>query len=239
MRRSRNILIIAGLLAAVTTPLRAQYRGPYAGPTVARNRIGFQVGFYRPDGSSGYWRDKELEFTGRAGDFEDWSFGLDYQRFLTERLALTASSFFYEGGADQSYLDFVDEFGVPITHATTLEMGTLEVGLVFRFLSRDAPVIPYLGAAGGLYAWTLRESGDFIDFGARPEEIFTGTFEADGDTFGWSWMLGLEIPINRNWSINLEGRFRDARDELGGDFKGFGTLDLSGKDYRAGLSWGF
>lgn len=238
MKRSIPVLIAICLVFA-TTPLWAQYRSPRGAYSVEKNRLGFQIGLFNPDGESAYWSDKALEFTGRAEDFEDISFGLEYQRFLSERLSLMASSFFFEGDSDQSYLDFVDEFGAPITHGTTLEIATFELGLVFRFTSRDAPVIPYAGLAGGLYSWQLEESGDFIDFGRVVPVVFTDTFTAEGDTFGWSWLAGLEIPLNRNWSVNLEARFRHADDELGDDFQGFGTLDLSGKEYRAGMSWGF
>lgn len=239
MQRLRSILFATGLLTLSVTPLAAQYKGPYTGPTVAKNRVGFQIGLFSPDGDSAYWRDKELEFTGRSGDFEDFAFSFDYQRFLSERFALLATSTFYEGSADQSYLDWVDEAGGPVRHTTTLGIATFEIGIVFRFLSRDAPVIPYVAAAGGLYAWELEESGDFIDFSLLDPEIFTDTFSADGQTFGWSGILGLEIPLNRNWSVTIEARFRDADAELGDDFQGFGTLDLSGQTYLAGMSWGF
>lgn len=239
MRIQRTILWTAILAVVVSGSAAAQYKGPYTGPTVAKNRIGVQLGFYQPDGDSAYWRDKELEFTGRADDFEDFAFGIDYQRFLSERFGLLVSSTFFEGSAQQSYVDFVDEFGGPIRHETTLDLATLEIGLVFRLTSRSSPVIPYLGAAGGLYAWRLEEAGDFIDFGVRVPEIFTDRFRADGETFGWSGFLGLEIPLGQNWSVTVEARQRDADAELGQDFQGFGTLDLGGTEFRAGASWGF
>lgn len=239
MQRLRIILFLAVLFAMVSTIAAGQYRGPYSGPKVSQNWIGIQLGMFAPDGDSDYWNDKELEFTGRADDFEDFSGGINYQRFLSERLALLASASYFEGDTDQSYIDFVDQFGAPITHTTTLEIATFEIGLLFRFLSREAPVIPYVGAAGGLHSWRLEESGDFIDFGLREPEIFTTSFSSEGDTFGYSWFLGLEIPLAENWSVSVEAKWRSAEDELGDDFQGFGTLDLSGQEYLAGMSWGF
>lgn len=239
MFRHLQISIVIMGLALVSIPLEAQSGGPYKGPSVAKNRVRVNLGFFRPDGDSAYWDDKELEFTGRPDDFEDFSFGLDYFRFLNERLGLLVSSTFYEGDARQSYIDFVDPFGGPISHTTTLSTATFEVGLLFHFLTRDAPVIPYVGAAGGLYAWELEESGDFINFSLRDPEIFLGTFVDDGETFGWSLLAGLEVPLSLNWSVFAEGRWQDAEDELGGDFQGFGTLDLSGKGVRIGMTWGF
>jgi opacity protein-like surface antigen len=239
MSKYLRLLIVITGVALASVPLEAQSRGPYKGPSVANNRLRVNLGFFRPDGDSAYWNDKELEFTGRPDDFEDFSFGLDYLRLLNERLGLLVASSFYEGDARQSYIDFVDTFGAPISHNTTLSMATFELGLLFHFVSRDAPVIPYVGIAGGLYAWELEESGDFINFSFRDPEIFSTRFSDDGETFGWSLLAGLEIPLSLDWSVFAEGRWQDAEDELGGDFQGFGTLDLSGKGVRIGMTWGF
>ena len=59
MQRLRSILFATGLLTLSVTPLAAQYKGPYTGPTVAKNRVGFQIGLFSPDGDSAYWRDKD------------------------------------------------------------------------------------------------------------------------------------------------------------------------------------
>jgi len=240
MRKKLMALLVVLSFCFVAQPALAQYPSrPYMGPRAPENHVRFNVGYFSPNGDSAYWNDKELEFTGSANDFEDLSFGLDYIRQLTERLGLLATANFWEGDAQQSYRDYGDEVGADITHTTTVSTTSLEVGLLYSFTSRQSPAIPYIGLAGGYYAWELQEAGDFIDFGLFVPEIFTDSFTSDGNTFGWSGIVGLEIPINLKWSLILEGRWQDVKAELEGDFQGFGTLDLSGANFRIGASWGF
>ena len=49
----------------------------------------------------------------------------------------------------------------------------------------------------------------------------------------------MEIPLSNGLSIFAEGRWLRADDELDEDFEDFGTLDLSGRDMRAGIAWRF
>jgi opacity protein-like surface antigen len=240
MRKNLDVLLVVMSLCFVTQPALAQYQSrPYTGPQVPANHLRFTLGYFSPSGDSAYWQDKELDFTGSPNDFEDVSVGLDYVRRLTERLGLLVSVNTWEGDARQAYRDYVDEFGADITHTTTVSTTSLEVGLLYSFTSRQSPVIPYVGGTAGYYAWELQEAGDFIDFGLFPPEIFSDSFTSDGDTFGWAGIFGLEIPFSHRWSMILEGRWQDAESELEGDFQGFGTLDLSGANFRIGAAWGF
>jgi opacity protein-like surface antigen len=199
----------------------------------------FHLGEFTPRGSSAYWDDKQLEFSGDADDFAGGIVRLEYLRYLGERLGLLASGSFWEGSSRQYYLDFVDERGNDIFHRTALDVGSLTVGLLAHPLGRDKVVSPYIGAGAGFYGWRLRESGDFIDFGVVPAEIFTGSFEDDGTAFGWYYHVGLEVPVARNFAVEAEARWDRVDDELSGDFQGFGNLDLSGRALTLGVSWSF
>lgn len=237
MRHSK-LGLIAFAAALLAVPSWAQPGAYYRGGA-ERNFLRVQGGLFQPDGGGNYLPDKALEFTGDAEDFEDFSLGVEYLRLLSDRLALQVSGNFYEGQADQAYLEFVDSSGRDIFHTTTLEVSSLNLGLLFYLASRGSAVVPYVGIGGGLYSWSLEESGEFIDFGLFEPEIFADTFFAEGDTFGYHWLLGLDIPLGSQFSIFAEGRWQEADDDLDGDFAGFGTLDLSGREIRAGLSWSF
>lgn len=234
----KRIIAIAALLSfAAALPAAAQRR---AGPhDWAPNTFRFSAGVFTPDGDSEYWQSNELDFTGDAADFEDFTGGFDYLRALSPRLSLMASYGYYEGQHDQSYLDFVGPFGESITHTTTLEVASLTGGLVFHLLRRDAAVSPYVGAGGGLYAWTLEESGEFIDFLAEPAEIFSATFRDEGDDFGWYWLAGLDIPLGSGWTVFAEARWSRGEAGLGEDFEGLGDLDLGGRKIVGGASFRF
>ena len=230
-KRSHAIWILAGLLVA-STPAWAQ-RGTYERDGAFR----LHLGTFQPEGDSEYWDDKFADFTGEIDDFENVSFGADYLLSLNRNFGLLFSGNHYSGDQTQSYIDFVDNFGNDIRHDTTLEITSLTAGVQFSFLGPNAPVIPYVGAGGGLYLWTLQEDGDFIDFGPGDDEIFNALLESEGEAFGYYWLVGLEAPITNRISVFGEARWTRADDELDGDLENQGDIDLSGREFVAGISW--
>lgn len=228
------IAVIVGLLSASATSAQDRL-GHYPGESVFRA----SVGAFSPAGESAYWTDKELDFFTDVDDFEDFTFSLDFIQFVSSRVGVLVSASGWEGESTQSYRDFVDDFGDEIFHVTTLDVAWLDVGVIFHLLGDRAPVMPYVGAGGSFIAWELIEEGEFIDFGFRPPEVVRDVFVADGDGFGFFLLAGFEVPIGSTVSFFGEGRWRDADVELGQDFAGFGTLDLSGHSLTAGLSFSF
>jgi len=238
MRRAQLTLLLVAALAAIAARSEAQPRPPGRGHWGETQAVRFQLGVFTPRGDSEYWQDKEIDFTGDADDFEEVNGGVSYVRFLGPRLGLVASSNFYGTEVSQHYLNFVAPSGREIFHDTTLELANFTLGLLFHLARRDAAVVPYVGAGAGLYLWTLREVGDFIDFPAGGE-IFFADFEDDGTTFGHYWQAGLEVPIATNWSVFADARWERADDALGSDFEGLGDLDLSGRSLSLGASLSF
>lgn len=217
-----------------------------AAPAAARQGFGggdhslrFRLGVFTPDADSEYWDETFVDFTGEPDDFEDTVGGLDYRYDGGRFLSLLVSGDVYESEVDQSYRDFVDARGNPITHETTLSIVSLTAGVVARLAPPRAPVAPYVGAGGGLYAYQLEESGDFIDFRFDPPEIFEDTFEAEGELLGYYLLAGLEVPIGEFLTVFAEGRWDNVEDELEDDFAGLGELDLSGRRVMGGVSWTF
>lgn len=232
----RNLLslMVGGLILATSSPAFAQ--GPFTGYD---NAFRFTLGQYQLEGESSYWDNTFADFTGDIDAFEDWSGGIEYSRDLRGPLRLIAGGFLYEGMADQSYRGFVDSFDNPIAHETTLDIAAANFGLAFTLAPRRAPVIPYVGAGVGLYAWSLEERGEFIDFFVDPPEIFPATFEDDGVAAGWFFVAGLDVPVTEDIALFAQGRWHRAEDELEGDFEDLGDLDLSGRELSIGLSWRF
>lgn len=199
----------------------------------------FDLGSFEPRGDSQYWEDKEFDFTTTPGDFEDIEFRFEWIKFLSDHLGLAVSASVYEAADTAEYERFEDQFGGAIRHRTDLEISSFSVGLVVHLTQRDKVVVPYLGLGGGVWAWSLTEAGDFIDFGAADLEIFNDYFYDEGTAFGYYWRAGLEIPLAPNWALYAENRWQRVDDELGGDFEGLGDLDLSGETIAAGLSVSF
>ena len=232
MKTLRNPLVIAALAALVALPAVAQ-RGPYGGDGTFRVRFGE----FTPRGENDYWIDTRNDFTGDEDDFADDLLGVDYLHPLGPRMSLLVGISAWESDFAQQYDDFVDPNGLGIFHTTSFELTALEAGLVWNLLDRGASISPYVGVGAGYYDWTLTEDGEFIDFGDL--SIFDARFTDSGDSFGWFWLAGIEIPIGSTASVFAESRWNDVDDNLTGDFEGLGTLDLSGHSITFGIGWGF
>lgn len=236
-RRNARLAGLAGLAAFLlaAAPALAQGRRYVA----EDNSLRFRLGLLEPQGESEYWSDKRLDFSGEVEDLEDGTFGIEYERRLAPVLGFLIGGSFFEGQTEQAYLDFEDRFGNDIAHTTTLGLSSLDVGLVLHLAPQHAPIVPYVGGGGSAVSWRLEEDGDFIDFGVVPEDIFNDRFEDDGVALGWFVVAGLDVPLGPNWSLFAEARWRDAQDELSGDFEDFGELDLSAREFSAGAAWRF
>lgn len=238
--RTRTILVLMAFFLCAAAPGWAQpnrYRShPY---DQSDGSFHLRVGLFQPDGDSAYWNDKGRDFTGNIDDFENVSIGGDYLWSFSPRLGLLVSGSYFQGDSTNSYRDFEDNFGNRIRHDTTLEISSLTAGLRLQLAGSGAPVIPYVAAGGGLYFWRLEEDGDFIDFGTNPLDIFNARLESDGAAPGFFALVGLEVPVGRSLALFGEGRWTQADDELEGDFEDFGKIDLSGREFAAGLSWSF
>lgn len=230
-----HIAILAAALA-IAAPASAQRRQYQGGE---QNALRFWAGLFAPRGDSAYWNEAFDVFTGDESDFEDSSFGGDFKLALGRRTSILFSGAYSEGRSDQSYRDFVDVGGNPITHRTDLEIASATAAFVVNLTGPRARVIPYAGVGGGFYSWRLEESGDFIDFFPAEPEIFSATFSDSGDTTGWFWLFGLEVPLGPRWSFFAEGRWQRLDDELGGDFADIGKLDLAGRTVAGGVAWRF
>ncbi len=233
---SKHITLAIALLGTALVAANAQAQVP-SGPIEQSVRL--RLGSFRPEGNSQYWHDKAIQFNGKASDLEDAIGGIDYQLALNPHFALLFSGSSYRGQTDPSYRNFVDSRGGEVSHTATLEIASLTAGLVFHLAGPNAPIRPYLGGGGGVYAYRLEEDGRFIDFTPPPPTVFRADSVAEGNSFGYYWLAGFEVPVGRSWGFFAEGRWSKVDDELGDDFAGFGKIDLSGRDVSAGVSYRF
>ena len=225
------------LLLAVpaTVASAANTRGHWGENQIFR----FDLGYFETDGDSEYWDDRLKDFTGTASDFEDVAIGVEWVKFLGDRLGFAVSVSGYEGGSTEEYRDYEDQFGGAIFHTAELELTSLTLGLFVHLTQRDRAIVPYIGLGGGVWEWRLTEVGDFIDFKTEDLEVFSAFFRDEGDTLGYYWRFGFEVPVAQNWSAYAESRWQRVEDDLGGDFRGLGEIDLSGQTISAGISVSF
>lgn len=196
------------------------------------------IGGFRPDATGAYFTEVRNDFTGdQSSDLTNVIGGVDWRLHLNPYASLLFSGSIYEGSTTQSYRAFMDNNGDRIRHNQTLDIDSLTAALMVNLAPPRSPVMPYVGAGGGLYYYRLREAGDFIDFTQNPPPVFNSVLESSGTTLGYFVLAGLDIPVARRTSVFFEGRLSRATKDLSQDFSDFGKINLNGKQFEVGVSW--
>ncbi len=234
LRNTTRTVLLAALLFLVTgVDAEAQWQRQYE----PNSQVRFRLGIFDPAGGSQGW-DRVFEgFTGQPSDLQDLVCGADFLWRTSHHTAVLFGTSSYGGKTTSAYEEWVGDDGSEIRHTTNLDVWDLTAALLYRFGSSG--VRPYAGVGGGLVWWQLTDQGYFIDFGSPGEPVFRGWYGTDGMTFEAFALLGIDIPLSPRWIFFVEGRYRYATDELGGDFAGFGKLDLSGYEITGGFGINF
>ncbi|MBM3294285.1 MAG: hypothetical protein FJY82_07135 [Candidatus Aminicenantes bacterium] len=163
MSKSYKIAALAVLLAAA--PLAA-------------NTVTFKMSYFIPTMKSDFW-DTEFENMSFArSNFQNTSFGLAYELFLTREISFVVGletysrtkGAFYKGyvGYTIDYEDwaFPDLYEGEFTpqHSLYTSITPIQFSLKVVPFGRRMKLIPYVGAGAGIYFWSLRMQGDMIDF---------------------------------------------------------------------------
>ena len=235
--KTLSITILTACLIAVAGLAQAQYSSWSPGDN---GGVRFRLGLYEPAADSSYWDEKFDVWTGNAGDFQDFVWGVDGLWMVGPSWGFQMGSSWYQGATTQAYRDWVDDAGRDVTHRTELSTWDLTGAVIFKPLS-GSTVRPYIGIGGGLLSWRLLEWGDFIDFGpGGNDSIVPARYGDDGSTFMAFAVAGVEAYVGHAWSFFLDGRWREADTSLGGGFYSLNQrLDLSGGEFSAGISWNF
>ena len=219
-----------------------------AGPGSADHAFQFRFGGFFPEGGGELWDENESVFTQDASDFNDFVFGFSYVTGINNHLEVGFNTDFYEGNDVSSYRNFVDSGGFSIFHDTELEIIPLSLdirllpGGRYRMRAQGRRVLQpvyYVGGGIGMTLWEYREIGDFIDFDDPLQPILFGDFQDSDVAFQVHVMTGVELPLNRGFSVLFEGRYSWADDELSDDFVGLGKIELGGPSFFGGFGWRF
>ncbi len=231
-----RIHIVAAAVAALLAAGSVQAQWLWRPGDTASTR--FRLTLFEPNGSSEAWDALYAGFSGSPSDLSDLGFGLDFRWMLGRNSGIQFGFSFSEGSSTSEYTEWVAGDGTAIRHQKSLELGDLTVLWVLRPGDGRA-VSPYLGIGGGFLWYELSEAGDFIDFGSADLPIVRTGYFGDGTTFELLGVVGLDVRLAGGWSFLAEGRWREAEDDLGGDYGGYGKLDLSGWELSAGFAFNF
>lgn len=101
-------------------------------------------------------------------------------------------------------------------------------------LGHRAPIVPYVGAGVGIYAWRYSESGQFVDYTppvSRTPPVFNATFTGSGTAVGPVVLGGVRVPIGP-MAPGFEIRWQGGRGDLPSNQSFSATkVDLGGINY--------
>lgn len=253
--KKRLIPVALIVLAATAVPLAA-------------NMATFRINFYLPTMKSDFWDIEFNQMTLTKTNFQDISFGLSYELFLTRELSLVFSfdtyskskSGVYKGlvgySFDQGDFAFPDDFQGEFQpgHTIRYQVSPLQFSVKLTPFGRRIKLIPYLGAGVGLYLFSLRMQGDMIDF--SDEYVFE---DSDGFSvpvypiysvdvlegksfgkigFGYHLLGGLMYPIGNRLTVEGEFKYNKATGKMS-EFQGFAPLDIGGFQISLGFNYWF
>jgi hypothetical protein len=97
-----------------------------------------------------------------------------------------------------------------------------------------AKIAPYVGAEAGWIFHDFHQEGEFVDY--ETLDIFEDHFHNEGTAPTVQALAGLDVSLNNRVMLTTEARYGWGSDELGLDFVGFESLDLSGFQVTAGFT---
>jgi len=233
----------------------------------------FRVGYFIPRADSDLWEIEfeNMDFT--KTDFQASSFCFSYEYFFTSYSSIIIGVESYKKQKMGYYTDYIgytfyggsyaypneyeglyDEKFIP-SHVFSVSSTPIMLSLKILPMGRAQKVIPYIGAGGALYLWSVQLEGDMVDFseeyydtvdGQIIEPVYrvyyTETWDRGRFTFGAHVFGGVMVPIANRISLEgefkyniVEGRFKE--DSHG--FQGFEPIDLGGYQISIGLNYWF
>jgi hypothetical protein len=227
-------LVVLGGAAAVVEAREPDWQ------RVPDNAIQLRLGYFAPSGGGTLWEDVEQRFTLSGEDFDGGAWGLSFVGGINRHFEVGVNADWYQQTVRAEDRDFVDQFGFPIVHDTTLSQFPLAVDLrLVPFGRRPGKPVFYVGAGAGVNFWRYREAGDFVDEGDPDLPIFYGVFEERGQSLESRLLAGLEFPLTRAFNLTFEGRYSFAESDLDAGWAGSPTIDRGGAWMFVGASLRF
>ncbi len=235
----------------------------------AANTVTVRFSFNLPAMKSDFWTSDFANMSYAKKNFQDTSFGVDYEIFMTRELSLMLSFDTFtksKAGVYTRYVGYSLENGdwaFPSSrfqgqftpgHSLRYTVTPIQASIKVTPLGRRMKIIPYLGAGVGMYIYSLRMTGDMIDFSVPYDAEALGfpglgiypiypVDAMEGESFGriaFGYQLfgGLQMPIGNRITLAGECRYWQAKSDLH-NFVGFEPLDLGNLQLSLGITYWF
>jgi len=242
---------------------RAQFPGGLAlaavllaAPALRAQSAGDGFLFRRPAGSFRIWAgyDRALAnspifqfvtdtFTLSKSSFGAFAIGADITARLAPRLELMFSSGWAGSRAGSEYRNWTDTTNQPIRQTTSLERVPITASLKWYLVAPGQSVghfawvptrlAPFVGAGGGLMWYRFQQYGDFIDY--ADSSVQNDALSSDRWTGELHAFAGLDVALGPRYVLTARAQYTWAKSQLGSDFVGPNSVDLSGLSVTAGL----
>lgn len=209
--------------------------------------LSLRIGLNQPNASSDVFRQFNHDLTLSRSDYLAPSLMLDVAVPLSSHSELVLAGGVAGSTASSEFRAFVDNDDMPIEQATTFLRVPISIGLKWNFIPSGRQVgqlawvpskfVPYVAVGGGVMRYSLRQSGDFIDFNNM--QVFNTTISSSG--WGGMGYAAMGATLNlRSWlGYTTEVRYDSGNAALRGDFRGFDRVALSGAGVTTGLTFRF
>jgi len=238
-------MILLAVAAALLLPMGAAAQDSDYFP-LKIGSVSFRIGGFWPSADSDLWNENFSLLTLTKEDFNNFIVGVEFNWFASRILTVGFAIDYYKKTVGSNYLDYTDDLGNELFQDISLEVVPITVTAKFMPLGngspgfrggRGSPIVPWVGAGVGVYAFRYEEIGEFIDF--NDMSIIEGEFLTEDGAFGFHVAGGVMVPIGLDWDVFGEARYAWVKGDLSEDFLGFDPLDMGGLSAVFGLSYRF
>jgi opacity protein-like surface antigen len=237
--------------------------------TAAANTLSLKIGYFFPRAEGGpdsLWTIEFDQMSFQKSDYAQSTLGFAYDYFLTRELSFEISLDTYNKNKSGFYVDYVGyeftegDFAFPaelyqgafsVAHTLNLSITPVQFSIKIAPLGRRNKIVPYLGAGGGIYFWTVYLRGDIVDFsdeyfyededlGDVPVyPIYPAQLREERTAFGYHGFAGFKVPVAHRITVDVQFRYNSVKGNFKEAFLGFEKFDLGGYTISAGINYWF
>ena len=188
--------------------------------------VNLKMGLFIPRMDSDLWQINMENLVLNRADMVNAYYAGEYEFSLNRHTNFSVEIGSYTRDVYSEYRDYTYANGSAIKQNISLRITPIEANLKYYPMGSRYRLYPFIGAGVGVYAWTLQQWGDFVNF--EDNTISQGFAESKRFSFGFNGRFGLVFRFQQRLALGLEGKYQYLKGHLSEYFQGFESLDLGG-----------
>ena len=230
--------------------------------------VTFKVGYFIPRTQydvreDNLWWIEFDQMSFSKTNYQTTNFGFGYEYFFSNHLSLVLNVEGYSKNKLGQYLDYVGfsfedgDFAFPMefqgdfipSHTFSVSITPFQLSVKIAPFGRRMKVIPYIGGGVGVYLWSVKLLGEFVDFSDEwwDEDYEVAVYpilqvdarEENKLKVGFQGFAGIMVPLANRISLEAEFKYNYAMADFTEAFEGFERFDLSGIQISIGMNYWF